>query len=354
MSEGGKYQRRLLITGGTGFIGANLIQHLVDCYPDYLLVNLDALTYAANPASLKNVAGKDNYRFIKADIRDRSRLIETAGIFDFDGVIHLAAETHVDQSIVDPEKFVATNIVGTFNLLEMSRQIAAKKPAFRFHQVSTDEVFGALTNAHLFSEKSPYRPNSPYAASKAAADHLVRSYQRTYGIDCITTNCCNNFGPYQFPEKLIPLVIRNACNDQPIPVYGDGGNIRDWLYVTDHCRAIDMAFHNGVSGETYNVGGRTELANIDIVRRVCRLLDKLLGGQPREQLITFVKDRPGHDFRYAIDPAKIEKELGWRPRLSFDEALETTVKWYLAHRDWLESCISGEYLKYYDRQYSQE
>jgi len=349
---GAKHTRHIAITGGAGFIGSNLLLYLVPKYPDYLFVNVDCLTYAGNLANLRAVEKAENYRFEKVDICDFAALEACFEKHGLDSVIHLAAESHVDRSITGPAAFISTNIDGTFNLLELARASHGKGKAFRFHQVSTDEVFGSLGPKGYFTEDSPYRPNSPYSASKAAADHLVRAYHRTYGLDVVTTNCSNNYGPYQFPEKLIPLMIRNATSDRELPVYGDGRQVRDWLYVHDHCEALDLVFHKGRSGETYNVGGHNEIENIELVKLLCRTLDEILGGGPREKLIRFVKDRPGHDRRYAIDPSYIQKELGWTPRHNFEQGLRLTVQWYLDHQEWLEGCLSGEYLKYYEMMYS--
>jgi len=346
-----EFKKRLAVTGGAGFIGSNLLLYLVPRYPDYFFINIDVLTYAGNLANLKSIEKSPNYRFEKIDICDADSLKKCFDRYDFDGLIHLAAESHVDRSITGPARFINSNIMGTFNLLELAREIHEKGRAFRFHHVSTDEVYGSLNNEGYFVEDSPFRPNSPYSASKAAGDHLVRAYFKTYGLDAVTTNCSNNYGPFQFPEKLIPLMIRNARAGEALPVYGDGGNIRDWLYVTDHCRALDLVFHRGQSGETYNIGGHNEIANIELVRKICGLLDEFLGGGPREDLITFVKDRPGHDRRYAIDASKIDRELDWRPRNSFEEGLRRTVKWYLDNEQWLNNCINGSYLKYYEEMY---
>lgn len=346
------FERRIAVTGGAGFIGSNLLRLMVPKYPAYLFVNIDSLTYAGNLTNLASIQDADNYRFERLDIRDFAALSTCFGEHDFDGVIHLAAESHVDRSIVGPSAFIDTNINGTFNLLELARAAHVQGKPFRFHQVSTDEVFGSLGSEGYFTEQSVYRPNSPYSASKASADHLVRAYHKTYGLDVVTTNCSNNYGPYQFPEKLIPLMIRNATSNTPLPVYGDGRQIRDWLYVTDHCEALDLAFHKGKSGDTYNIGGHNEMENIELVRHICRVLDELLGGGPREKLITFVKDRPGHDRRYAIDAGYIKKTLGWTPRHTLDSGLHETVKWYLDNADWLEKCVSGEYKQYYDMMYA--
>ncbi len=347
-----KFTRRVVITGGAGFIGSNLLLQLVPKYPEYLFVNIDCLTYAGNLSNLAAIEQAPNYRFEKIDIcrfDDLQNCFEKYGI---DSVIHLAAESHVDRSIVGPAAFINTNILGTFNLLELARRRFLEKGKFRFHHVSTDEVFGSLGPTGFFTEKNPYRPNSPYSASKASADHLVRAYHKTYGLDVVTTNCSNNYGPYQFPEKLIPLMIRNAMSGKKLPVYGDGRQIRDWLYVGDHCQALDLVFHKGVSGETYNIGGHNEIENIELVRKLCRLLDELLGGEPREALITSVTDRPGHDRRYAIDASHIRAELGWEPEHTFETGLRETVKWYLDNTLWLEDCVSGEYKKYYNEMYA--
>lgn len=346
----GKFKKRIIVTGGAGFIGSNFLLMMVPRYPDYLFVNLDCLTYAGNLANLKAIEKAPNYHFEKIDIRDFDALAACFNKFDINNLIHLAAESHVDRSIIGPAVFIQTNIIGTFNLLELARE--------RFHQgesvflhVSTDEVYGSLSEGGYFTELSAYHPNSPYSASKAAADHLVRAYYKTYRLDTIITNCSNNFGPYQFPEKLIPLMICNALEGKPLPVYGDGRHIRDWLFVQDHCEALDLVFHNGRPGQTYNIGGHNEIENGELVKMICRLMDDLLGGGPREKLIAFVPDRPGHDRRYAIDPTLILKELGWRPRVSFEEGLKKTIRWYLDNSVWLDHCKSGEYLKYYDRNY---
>ncbi len=348
MSE---YKERIIITGGAGFIGSNLLLNLVPTYRDRLFINVDCLTYAGNLLNLKDIENTDNYRFEHIDIRNYESLAECFRKYKPTGIIHLAAESHVDRSITGPAAFIETNIIGTFNLLELSRKQVESGDNLRFHHVSTDEVFGSLGDTGFFTEDTPYSPNSPYSASKAASDHLVRSYHKTYGLDVVTTNCSNNYGPYQFPEKLIPLMIRNARAELPLPVYGDGQHVRDWLYVEDHCRAIDLVFHRGKSGETYNIGGHNEITNIELVRLICRILDDLLGGGPYERLITFVKDRPGHDRRYAIDASYIEHQLGWVPQHTFDNGIRKTVQWYLDHEDWLESCISGQYLKYYEEMY---
>jgi dTDP-glucose 4,6-dehydratase len=352
MTKQNQYSKRIAVTGGAGFIGSNLLNYIVPLYPDYLFINIDILTYAGNLLNLTGIENNPNYYFEKIDIRDFDQLQRCFDKHQVDSVIHLAAESHVDRSIIGPSEFITTNILGTFNLLELARKKIEAGDKFRFHHVSTDEVFGSLGDNGYFTESTPYNPNSPYSASKASSDHLVRAYHHTYGLDTMTTNCSNNYGPYQFPEKLIPLVIRNAMAGAPIPVYGDGKNIRDWLYVEDHCRAIDLVFHKGKTGETYNIGGKNEVENIRIVKLICRIIDELVGDNNREKLITFVKDRPGHDRRYAIDASYIESELGWQPAFSFEEGLKKTVKWYIDNDKWLNDCISGEYIKYYDRQYA--
>lgn len=349
MTMSDAYKRRIIVTGGAGFIGSNLLLYLVPRYREYLFVNIDCLTYAGNLSNLSSIESLPNYRFEKIDIRDIDGLSRCFDNYKPDGMIHLAAESHVDRSIIGPAEFISTNITGTFNLLELARHRTCD---FRFHHVSTDEVYGSLAGTESFTEQSPYNPSSPYAASKAAADHLVSAYHATYGLDSVISNCSNNYGPYQFPEKLIPLTIRNAGAGLPIPVYGDGRNIRDWLYVEDHCRAIDLVFHRGKSGTTYNIGADNPQTNIDLVRRVCRILDKLSDRGSTEKLIKFVKDRPGHDRHYAIDASRIKSELGWETSFSFDAGLEKTIKWYFDNADWLENCISGEYMRYYEKMYS--
>jgi dTDP-glucose 4,6-dehydratase len=350
-----QFTKRIVVTGGAGFIGSNLLLYLVPKYPDYLFINVDCLTYAGNLANLKSIEEAPNYTFEKINICDMPRMRDCLERYQINGVIHLAAESHVDRSITEPAEFVKTNVLGTFVLLELARQRMDETKNFRFHHVSTDEVYGSLGATGSFIESSPCRPNSPYSASKAASDHLVRAYHKTYGLNTVTTNCSNNYGPYQFPEKLIPLIIRNAKNGLtglPLPVYGDGKNSRDWLYVEDHCRALDIVFHTGQTGRTYNIGGGNEVQNLELVLKICRILDEMLGGGPRERLITFVKDRPGHDFRYAIESSRIRTELGWEPRYTFDEAIRITIKWYLENDEWLENCISGEYLRYYEKMYA--
>jgi dTDP-glucose 4,6-dehydratase len=352
MSDADKFERRVIITGGAGFIGSNMLLHMVPKYPKYLFINIDCLTYAGNLSNLVSVENAPNYRFEKINICDYKILNECFEKYRPDGLIHLAAESHVDRSIIGPAEFVKTNVIGTFNLLELARKMMAETGYFRFHHVSTDEVFGSLGKTDYFTESTAYNPSSPYSASKASSDHLVQAYHKTYGLDTVTTNCSNNYGPFQFPEKLIPLVIRNARSGLPIPVYGDGKNIRDWLYVEDHCRALDLVFHNGKAGQTYNIGGHNEIENIKLVKMICRIIDEIMGGGPRERLIKFVKDRPGHDRRYAIDSSYIEKEPGWKPIYKFEDGIRKTVEWYFENDRWLDSCISGKYLKYYDEMYS--
>ncbi len=340
--------KQLLVTGGCGFIGCNFIRHLLE-ETDYAgqVINLDALTYAANPLSLADLEAKHagRYHFVRADICDAAAVARIMDEYEIDSVCHFAAESHVDRSIVRPDDFVQTNIVGTYQLLQAARE--RQKRIVRFHHISTDEVFGSLGPEGLFTENTPYQPNSPYSASKASSDHLVRAYHHTYGLPVTVTNCSNNYGPYQFPEKLIPLIILNALEGKALPVYGDGKNVRDWLFVRDHCVAIWEVMRRGAEGRTYNVGGRSERANIDVVTSICTLLDRiapaLKDGRPRTALITFVKDRPGHDRRYAIDDSRIARELGWAPAESFETGLERTVRWYLAHADWVNQVRSGAY-----------
>lgn len=334
---------KVLITGAAGFIGSNFIRHFLSVHPDYEVINLDKLTYAGNFDNLSDIAGLPNYTFVKGDICDRELLDQVS----FDAIIHFAAESHVDRSILDASPFLKTNVMGTQILLD-----AARKRGCRMLHVSTDEVYGSIETG-LFTELSPLMPNSPYAASKASSDLLARACHETYGLDIVITRCSNNYGPYQFPEKLMPLVIANAIGNKAVPVYGDGMNVRDWIYVTDHCRAVDIVFHNGRSGEVYNIGGRNEQRNIDIVKKLLVTVARKSGAAEEKllKLITFVKDRPGHDRRYAIDPSKIERELGWRAETSFDEGAAKTVEWYLANRRWWERIISGEYRKYYEMQY---
>lgn len=346
--------KRLLITGGAGFIGSHVVRLFVKKYPDYQIYNMDALTYAGNLENLKDIEGFSNYEFIRGDIVDAEFINTLFNSYNFDGIIHLAAESHVDRSISDPNAFIKTNIVGTVNLLNASKHIWKKEEKeVLFYHISTDEVYGSLGYEGLFEETTPYDPRSPYSASKASSDHLVRAYYHTYGLPIIISNCSNNYGPNQFPEKLIPLAINNIKNNKPVPIYGKGENIRDWLYVEDHAAAIDIIFHQGKVGETYNIGGVNEWKNIDLIRRLCEIMDNKLNRAPgtSAQLISFVKDRAGHDLRYAIDSAKIMNELPWKPSLQFEEGLALTVDWYLANDEWLQNILSGDYEKYYQEQY---
>ncbi len=348
-------QRVLLITGGAGFIGSHVVKLFVNRYSNYQIINFDKLTYAGNLQNLTDIDGKSNYQFIKGDIASESDVNNVFEQYPIDGIIHLAAESHVDRSITDPMAFIRTNIVGTTVLLNTARKYWKENYVGKlFYHISTDEVYGSLGAHGFFTEETPYDPRSPYSASKAASDHLVRAYYHTYGLPTVISNCSNNYGPNQFPEKLIPLSINNIKNKKPIPIYGKGENIRDWLFVGDHAAAIDLIFHKGKPGSTYNIGGNNEWKNIDLIRLLCRIMDKKLS-QPQgesEKLITFVKDRAGHDLRYAIDSSKIQSELGWKPSLTFDIGLEKTVDWYLANQAWLNAVVSGDYQKYYEQQYS--
>jgi dTDP-glucose 4,6-dehydratase len=346
--------KNILITGGAGFIGSHVVRRLVTQYRDYTIFNLDALTYAGNLENLVDIENESNYTFIKGDITDEHFISNLFQKYHFDGVIHLAAESHVDRSIEDPMAFVKTNVIGTVNLLNAARkQWANNFEGKRFYHVSTDEVYGSLGAEGLFTETTPYDPNSPYSASKASSDHFVRAYGETYGLPYVITNCSNNYGPNHFPEKLIPLFIHNIINNQSLPVYGDGNYTRDWLFVKDHAIAIDLVFHQGKNHETYNIGGFNEWKNIDLVKVLCQIMDSKLGRTSGEsaKLITYVKDRPGHDLRYAIDANKINKELGWSPSVTFEQGLEITIDWYLQNQDWLNSVTSGEYVAYYKKQY---
>lgn len=349
-----KNKQTILITGGAGFIGSHVVRRFVEQYPNYNIINLDALTYAGNLENLKDIENLPNYQFIKADITDEKLMMDIFEKYQPNGVVHLAAESHVDRSISSPLDFVKTNVLGTVNLLNAARKIW--KEDFtnkRFLHVSTDEVYGTLGEIGLFTEETSYDPHSPYSASKASSDHFVRAYADTYGMPIVISNCSNNYGPNQFPEKLIPLCIHNILNDQPLPIYGDGKYTRDWLFVIDHAIAIDLIFHEGKNRESYNVGGFNEWKNIDLVKELCRQMDEKLGQSKgeSEKLITFVKDRPGHDLRYAIDATKVNKELGWKPSVTFEEGLSKTIDWYLENQEWLKNVTSGEYQDYYNKQY---
>lgn len=350
-----KWKKTILITGGAGFIGSHVVRRFINKYPDYRVINADKLTYAGNLENLTDIDHKENYLFEKTDIVNKQAVIDLFKKYEFDGVIHLAAESHVDRSITGPDEFVHTNIVGTVNLLNSALSIWQKDFNGKlFYHISTDEVFGSLGKTGKFKETTPYDPKSPYSASKASSDHMVRSYNHTFKIPAVISNCSNNYGPNQFPEKLIPLAINNIKNNKPVPVYGKGENIRDWLYVEDHASAIDIIFHQGKTGETYNIGGNNEWKNIDLIKLLCRIMDKKLGRSAgsSEKLITFVKDRPGHDMRYAIDSSRLRKDTGWTPACKFEEGLEKTVEWYLSNQKWVDNVISGDYGKYYDSMYS--
>jgi dTDP-glucose 4,6-dehydratase len=348
--------KHIIITGGAGFIGSHVVRLFVNKYPDYKIINVDALTYAGNLENLKDIEDKPNYYFEKVNILNADALKAVFEKYDVTDVIHLAAESHVDRSILSPLDFVYTNIIGTVNLLTIAKdKWKGDYSKHRFHHVSTDEVFGTLGDEGFFTETTAYSPNSPYSASKAGSDHFVRSYGETYGLGYVITNCSNNYGPNHFPEKLIPLFINNIINNKPLPVYGKGDNTRDWLYVIDHATAIDTVFHNGNNHDSYNVGGFNEWKNLDLVKLLCKLMDEKLGrtAGASEQLITYVKDRPGHDLRYAIDATKINKELGWKPSVIFEEGLSQTIDWYLANEEWLQHVTSGNYQKYYETQYAE-
>lgn len=346
--------RNILITGGAGFIGSHVVRRFVKNYPDYNIINLDKLTYAGNLANLKDVENSKNYTFVKGDICDAELMSDVFEKYKIDGVIHLAAESHVDRSISNPMEFITTNIVGTVTLLNAAR--SAWNNNFdnkRFYHVSTDEVYGSLGDTGFFTEETSYDPRSPYSASKASSDHLVRAYHHTYGLPIVVSNCSNNYGSFHFPEKLIPLSIYNIINNKSIPVYGKGENVRDWLFVEDHAVAIDVIFHYGKNGDTYNIGGHNEWKNIDLINLLCSIMDRKLNraAGASAKLITFVKDRAGHDLRYAIDSSKLQRELGWKPSLQFEEGLEKTVDWYLANEEWIKQVTSGDYQNYYERQY---
>lgn len=351
-----EYKKKILITGGAGFIGSHLVRLFVNKYPDYKIVNLDVLTYAGNLANLKDVEDKLNYEFVKMDIVDAKSISKLFNDEQFTDVIHLAAESHVDRSISNPLEFVMTNVIGTVNLLNAAKYLW--KDNFedkRFYHVSTDEVYGSLGKTGMFEETTAYDPHSPYSASKASSDHFVRAYLDTFGLPTVISNCSNNYGSYQFPEKLLPLFINNIQNKKALPVYGKGENIRDWLWVEDHVRAIDLIFHKAKTGTTYNIGGHNEWTNIDLIKLLCKVMDKKLNRAEGESegLITYVKDRAGHDLRYAIDSSKLQKDLGWTPSLQFEEGIEKTVDWYLENTEWLKNITSGDYQAYYDEQYEQ-
>ena len=349
------FKRNILITGGAGFIGSHVVRLFVTKYPEYHIINLDKLTYAGNLANLADIEQQPNYTFVKADICDFEKILELFRQHSIDGVIHLAAESHVDRSIKDPFTFAQTNVMGTLSLLQAAKvSWDGQYDGKRFYHISTDEVYGALKfDGTFFTETTKYDPHSPYSASKASSDHFVRAFHDTFGMPTLVTNCSNNYGPYQFPEKLIPLFINNIRHNKPLPVYGKGKNVRDWLYVVDHARAIDLIFHNGKVAETYNIGGFNEWKNIDLIRVLIKTVDRLLG-RPEgasEKLITYVTDRAGHDLRYAIDSTKLKNELGWEPSLQFEEGIEKTVKWYLDNQEWLDQVTSGDYQGYYERMY---
>jgi dTDP-glucose 4,6-dehydratase len=345
--------KKILITGGAGFIGCHVVRLFVNKYPDYKIYNLDALTYAGNLENLKDVEHASNYQFIKGDITDEKYIYALFDQHQFDAVIHLAAESHVDRSILDPLSFVKTNVLGTAVLLNAAKRTWKSFEGKLFYHVSTDEVYGSLGDTGFFTEETPYDPRSPYSASKASSDHFVSAYHHTYQLPVVISNCSNNYGSYHFPEKLLPLMINNIIHSKPLPVYGKGDNVRDWLWVEDHARAIDVIFHKGRVGETYNIGGFNEWKNLDIVHLLCEIMDEKLGREKGEsaKLITFVKDRAGHDKRYAIDATKLNKELGWEPSLQFKEGLDKTIDWYLSNSEWINNVTSGSYKQYYDQQY---
>jgi dTDP-glucose 4,6-dehydratase len=352
------FKKKILITGGAGFIGSHVVRLFVTKYPDYHIFNLDALTYAGNLENLGDIDQSPNYTFLKGDITDEAFIAELFDVHQFDGVVHLAAESHVDRSISDPMAFIKTNIIGTVNLLNAARTIWKNRSdteGVRFYHVSTDEVYGSLGDEGFFTEETAYDPRSPYSASKASSDHLVRAYYHTYHLPVVISNCSNNYGPNHFPEKLIPLIISNILNKKALPIYGDGKYTRDWLWVKDHALAIDIIYHTGKTGETYNIGGNNEWKNIDLVEKLCDIMDEKLNrpqGTARE-LITFVRDRPGHDRRYAIDASKLRDDLGWTPSVKFEEGFRMTIDWYLENKTWVDNVTSGEYQRYYEGQYAE-
>ena len=348
-------KNNILITGGAGFIGSHLVRLLVNKYPHYNVINMDKLTYAGNLENLKDIENKENYKFVKCDICNFKKVKIIFNEYNIDCVIHLAAESHVDRSIEDPFSFAQTNVMGTLSLLQVAKEYWDGNFSDKlFYHISTDEVYGSLNEEGFFTEISKYDPHSPYSASKASSDHFVRAFHDTYGLPIIISNCSNNYGSYQFPEKLIPLFINNILNNKPLPVYGEGQNVRDWLFVNDHARAIDVIFHKGKTGETYNIGGFNEWKNIDLVKVLIKTVDRLLGREEgvSEKLITYVKDRAGHDLRYAIDSTKLKNELGWEPSLQFEEGIEKTVKWYLDNKEWMDNINSGDYQEYYKKMYN--
>ena len=347
-------KRNILVTGGAGFIGSHLVRLLVNKYPTYHIINMDLLTYAGNLKNLKDIEYKENYSFVKCDICDFKKVKQVFVDYKIDSVIHLAAESHVDRSIEDPFSFAQTNVMGTLSLLQAAKEYWFKNFSDKlFYHVSTDEVYGSLGKTGYFTEKTSYDPHSPYSASKASSDHFVRTFSDTYGLPVVISNCSNNYGSYQFPEKLIPLFINNIINNKPLPVYGKGENVRDWLFVNDHVRAIDVIFHKGKLGDTYNIGGFNEWKNIDLIKVMIKTVDRMLGREEgaSEKLITYVKDRAGHDLRYAIDSSKLKNELGWEPSLQFEEGIEKTVNWYLDNKEWMDRVTSGDYQEYYKKMY---